>query len=260
MENNGAYGTLITKLDEFIRKYYKNQLIRGLLYAVAIVVTGYLAISLLEYFAHFQSAIRTILFWSFIAATGYVIARFIALPLFRVNRIGKVISHEEAASIIGVHFGNDQDKLLNVLQLQKSGSGTGASAALVEASINQKIKELRPVPFTSAIDLKQNRRYVKWALLPLLAIAIIIFTNASLLTESTNRLVNHSDYFEEQAPFSFNIQSKLDAVENEDFTLDLKLTGQEIPGTVILLVDGNEYPMNKENVINFSYVFRNVQK
>ncbi len=260
MENNGAYGTLITKLDEFIRKYYKNQLIRGLLYAVAIVVTGYLAISLLEYFAHFQSAIRTILFWSFIAATGYVIARFIALPLFRVNRIGKVISHEEAASIIGVHFGNVQDKLLNVLQLQKSGSGTGASAALVEASINQKIKELRPVPFTSAIDLKQNRRYVKWALLPLLAIAIIIFTNASLLTESTNRLVNHSDYFEEQAPFSFNIQSKLDAVENEDFTLDLKLTGQEIPGTVILLVDGNEYPMNKENVINFSYVFRNVQK
>lgn len=260
MENSGTYGTLISKLDEFTRKYYKNQLIRGLLYTVAIVVTGYLAISLLEYFAHFEPLVRTVLFWSFIGATGYVLARFIAVPLFRINRIGKVISHEQAASIIGLHFSNVQDKLLNVLQLQKSGSSTGTSPELIEASVNQKIKELRPVPFTSAIDLKQNRRYVKWALLPLLIITVIIFTNASLLTESANRLVNHSDYFEEQAPFSFDIQSKLEAVENDDFNLDVKLTGQEIPGAIILLVDGNEYPMTKENSINFSYVFRNVQK
>lgn len=260
MNDNGAYGTLIAKLDEFTRKYYKNQLIRGLLYAVAILVSGYLAISLLEYFAHFDPLVRTLLFWSFIAATCYVVARFIAIPLFRINRIGKVISHEQAAEIIGQHFSNVQDKLLNVLQLQKSGSGTGTSQELIEASINQKIKELRPVPFTAAVDLKQNRRYVKWALLPVLVIAVIIFTNASLLTESTNRLVNHSEYFEEQAPFAFEIQSKLEAVENEDFTLELKLTGQEIPDAVLLLVDGNEYQLNKENAIRFSYVFRNVQK
>lgn len=260
MENNSAYGILIAKLDEFIRKYYKNQLLRGSLYTIAIVVSGYLAISLLEYYAHFDTLPRTILFWSFIAAAGYVIGRFIALPLFRINKIGKVISHEQAALIIGKHFTNVEDKLLNVLQLQKDGSGTGASKELIEASINQKISELKPVPFTSAVDFSQNRKYVKWALLPLLAIAVIIFTNASLLTESTNRLVNHSDYFEEQAPFSFEIDGNLEAVENEDFTLNVKLSGAEIPAEVKLLVDGNEYRMNKENTINFSYVFRNVQK
>lgn len=259
MENSSTYGILITKLDEFIRKYYKNQLIRGLLYTVAIVVSGYLAISLLEYFAHFDPLIRTILFWSFLGATAYVVARFIALPLFKINRIGKVISHEQAASIIGKHFTNVQDKLLNVLQLHNTGSGTGASRELIEASINQRISELKPVPFSSAIDLRENRRYVKWALLPLLAIVVIIFTNASLLTESTDRLVNHSTYFEEQAPFTFNIQNSLEAVENEYFTLNVKLTGEEIPASVILLVDGNEYAMNKENTIDFNYVFRNVQ-
>jgi hypothetical protein len=259
MENNSTYTTLISKLDEFIRKYYKNQLIRGVLYTTAIVLTGYLTISLLEYFAHFDSAVRTVLFWSFLGATGYVVGKFIVLPLTKINRIGKIISHEQAAEIIGKHFTNVQDKLLNVLQLQKTGSGTGASNALVEASINQRIKELRPVPFTSAIDLRQNRKYVKWALIPLLAIVIIIFTNANLLTESANRLVNHSDYFEEQAPFSFNIQNSLEAVENEDFILDLKMTGAEIPASVTLLVDGNEYVMNRENTIDFSYVFRNVQ-
>lgn len=259
MENTSTYGTLISKLDEFIRKYYKNQLIRGLLYTVAILLSGYLTISLLEYFAHFDPAVRTVLFWSFLGATGYILARFIVLPLTRINRIGKIISHEQAASIIGLHFANVQDKLLNVLQLQKTGSGTGASNALVEASINQRIKELRPVPFTSAVDFRQNRRYVKWALIPLLAIVTIVFTNANLLTESANRLVNHSQYFEEQAPFTFNIENSLEAVENEDFTLDVKLTGEEIPNVITLLVDGNEYAMTKENTIDFNYVFRNVQ-
>lgn len=259
MENSSAYGTLISKLDEFIRKYYKNQLIRGLLYTVAILLTGYLTISLLEYFAHFDTIGRTILFWSFVGATAYIIGKFIVLPLTKINRIGKIISHEQAAEIIGRHFGNVQDKLLNVLQLQNTGSGTGASSALVEASINQRISELRPVPFTSAIDLKQNRRYVKWALLPLLVIVVIVFTNANLLTESANRLVNHSDYFEEQAPFTFNIQNGLEAVENEDYTLNVKMTGAEIPANVILLVDGNEYSMTRENTIDFNYVFRNVQ-
>lgn len=256
---NSTHSTLISKLDEFIRKYYKNQLIRGVLYTTAIVLTGYLTISLLEYFAHFDSIVRTVLFWSFLGATAYVLGKFIVLPLTKINRIGKIISHEQAAEIIGHHFNNVQDKLLNVLQLQKSGSGTGSSNALVEASINQRIKELRPVPFTSAIDLKQNRRYVKWALIPLLAIVLIVFTNANLLTESANRLVNHSDYFEEQAPFTFNIQNSLEAIENEDFTLDLKMTGVEVPANVVLLVDGNEYTMNRENTIDFSYVFRNVQ-
>lgn len=259
MENSSAYGTLISKLDEFIRKYYKNQLIRGLLYTVAMVLTGYLTISLVEYFAHFDTIVRTVLFWSFIGATAYIVGKFIVLPLTKINRIGKIISHEQAAEIIGKHFGNVQDKLLNVLQLQKSGSGTGASSALIEASINQRIKELRPVPFTSAIDLKQNRRHVKWALIPLMAIVVIVFTNANLLTESANRLVNHSDYFEEQAPFTFNIENKLEAIENEDYTLDVKMTGAEIPANVVLLVDGNEYAMTRENTINFNYVFRNVQ-
>lgn len=259
MENSATYGTLIAKLDEFIRKYYKNQLIRGLLYTVAIVVSGYLAISVLEYFGHFPPMVRTILFWSFLGANAYVLGKFIALPLLRINRIGKIISHEQASDIIGKHFTNVQDKLLNVLQLHKEGSGTGASKELVEASINQRISELRPVPFTAAIDLNQNRRYVKWALLPLLAIIVIIFTNASLLTESADRLVNHSIYYEEQAPFMFNIENELEAVENEDFTLNVKLTGDEIPAVVTLLIDGNEYQMNKENIIDFNYVFRNVQ-
>lgn len=262
MENFGnSYDTLIAKLDEFIRKYYKNQLIRGILYAVGILVSGFLVMAVLEYFAHFDRIVRTILFWSFLVATGTVLTRFVFIPIFKLNRIGKIISHDAAAAIIGKHFTNVQDKLLNVLQLRRTDVSGGTSPELIQASIDQKIRELKPVPFTSAIDLSQNRRYAKYALIPLALIIIIIFTNAGIITESTNRLVHPGDEFID-APFNFEVNQNKDlkAVENEDFPIEVKLTGKEIPESVFILVDGNEYKLNRENTINFNYTFRNIQK
>jgi hypothetical protein len=44
------YDQLIEKLDAFTRKYYINQLIRGSLYTVAIVIGCFIAAALLESF------------------------------------------------------------------------------------------------------------------------------------------------------------------------------------------------------------------
>lgn len=260
-ETGNSYDVLIGKLDEFIRKYYKNQLIRGLLYATGIMLGGFLLITTIEYFAHFDSIVRTLLFWGFIGATAFILSRLVFIPAFKLNRIGKIISHDQAAAIIGTHFTNVQDKLLNVLQLRRTETASGVSSALIQASIDQKIRELKPVPFSSAIDLRQNRKYAKYAIIPLLLIAVIFFTNAAIITDSADRLVHHGTEFEEQAPFKFVIQNKdLKAVENQDFPLDVKLTGSEIPQNVHILVDGNEYPLIRENTIDFNYTFRNIQK
>ncbi|MBI3511702.1 MAG: hypothetical protein HY064_13660 [Bacteroidetes bacterium] len=263
MEIKGSsYEVLIAKLDEFIRKYYKNQLIRGLLYAGGILLSGFLILAVLEYFAHFESPVRLTIFWGFLSAAAYVLTRFVAIPSFKLNRIGKIISHDEAASIIGKHFSNVQDKLLNVLQLRRNVSTDGASPALIHASIDQKIKELKPVPFAAAIDLKENRKHAKFILIPFFIILVILFTNAGMLVESTRRLVHPGEAYETMAPFRFivNGNQQMKAVENEDFKVNVKLTGQEIPETVYLLVDGNEYKLERESTINFNYIFRNIQK
>ena len=101
MEN---YNTLIQKLDEFIRKYYKNQLIRGWLYSVAVGLVFFLSIALLEYFGHFGTTVRTVMFYSFLAVNSIIIYRLVALPLIHLNRMGKIISYEDASQIIGKHF------------------------------------------------------------------------------------------------------------------------------------------------------------
>ena len=43
---------LINKIDEFIRKYYKNQLLKGGLFTLGALTAFFIAVNLLEYFGN----------------------------------------------------------------------------------------------------------------------------------------------------------------------------------------------------------------
>lgn len=255
---------LLQKLDEFIRKYYTNLLIRGLLLTGGILIAFYLALALLEYYGQFDTALRTALFYSFVGLSLFVLIRMILLPILKLNRLGEVISHEEASSIIGKHFTDVQDKLLNVLQLQQAHlqpESMHASAALLEAGIRQKIRELKPIPFVAAIDLRENRRYAKYLAVPMLLLLLIAFFAPRILSDSTERLLHHRTYFEKRAPFSFHIENEdLKTPQLEDFLVQVRMEGEELPEAVFIRLDGNEYKLNRDGKSGFSYLFRNVQK
>jgi len=258
------YQSLIEKLDGFIRKYYKNQLLRGLIYATSLTLLFFISVTVLEYYAHFNTAIRTILFYSFITASGFIFVKYIAIPLSKLYKFGKLISYEEAAGIIGKHFSTVQDKLLNALQLQHQESEIShlnSQFSLLEASINQKIKELKPVEFTTAIDFSENKKYLKFALIPVLLIMVILFSAPSIIEDGAKRLVKHADFFEKESPFQFVITNNdLKTVTQQDFELKVKLTGDEVPDNIFVDIDGNEFKLEKENIVNFNYLFKNVQK
>ena len=152
-----GYDTLLKKLDEFIRKYYMNRMIRGLIYTVGLIGAFFLTVTLLEYFGQFGTGTRTVLFWLFITAAVGIVGRFIILPLLKLLRLGKTLNHEQASRIIGTHFPEVKDKLLNTLQLKQMADRGGDNSMLL-ASINQRISSLRPVPFTNAVDYSENRR------------------------------------------------------------------------------------------------------
>jgi hypothetical protein len=258
MSNN--YQSLIEKLDEFIRKYYKNQLVKGFIYTIGLVLLFFISVTALEYFAHFSTTIRTILFYLFIASSLFIFVRYMVFPMSKLYKFGKIISYEDAAEIIGRHFSDVQDKLLNVLQLQQQ-SASSAGSELLNASIEQKTKELRPVPFTAAVNISENRKYLKFALVPVLLIAVILFSAPSIITDGTKRLVKHDDHFEREAPFQFIITNpSLKTVAQEDYELKIKISGEEIPDNAYIEIDGNEFKLEKENIVNFKYLFKNVQK
>ena len=160
---------ILQALDAFIRKYYKNLLIKGVLYAVGIVLTLFLAAVLLEHFGWLSRLARGLIFWLGLAAVVAVTGWFIVRPLLKLNGLGKRISREEAARIIGRHFPEVSDKLLNLLQLME-----GEESELLLAAVEQKTAQLKPVPFLNAIDFRGNRKYLKYALPPLVALAVLL--------------------------------------------------------------------------------------
>jgi len=258
--NHHNYQTLIDKLDAFIRKYYRNQLIRGLIYSFTACLLFFLGITALEYFGHFSISVRTGLFYGFILCTSYILAVYILRPLFHLYRLGKIISHEQAATIIGDHFTEIKDKLLNTLQLKKQSAESPEHLSLINASIDQRIAGLRPVPFTAAIDLGKNKKYIRFAAIPVLCFIVILFAAPSLLKEGTHRLIRHDTYFEKPAPFTFEILNKeLKTVQQKDFDLHVRVNGTEIPEQLYITIGSSQFRLEKENNVTFNYTFKNVQ-
>ena len=89
------YDLLINKLDEFIRKYYKNMLVRGGLYFLAIFIAFFVFLNILEFFAYFGTIVRTILFYLFLVVNAFIFVNYILIPLFKIYRLGKIISYEK---------------------------------------------------------------------------------------------------------------------------------------------------------------------
>ncbi len=159
---------LLNKLDVFIRKYYKNQLIKGGIFFLSLFLIFFLIVNLLEYYGHFNITTRTFIFFIYLALNFGVFVFYILIPVFKLFRIGKILTKEKAAEIIGNHFKEVGDKLLNTLQLSELGNHNPVNFELINASIDQKIKDLKPIPFNAAIDLSKNRKYLKYVLPPLI--------------------------------------------------------------------------------------------
>ncbi len=253
------YQTLLAKLDAFIRKYYKNMLIRGGIYTAGLGVSAFLLVAVLEYFGQFDTGMRAFLFWSFAGFIGYILVRFVAIPLSKLYRIGKTISYEQASQIIGDHFGEVRDRLLNTLQLQQAATATQSD--LLEHAISQKIEEMRPVTFTSAINLRHNMKYLRYALLPVGVFVCVMLVSPAILTDSGERLVKFNKHFERKAPFDFVILNKnLQTAQGSDFVLELKTSGNLLPDEVELNIEGKTFRMEKKGKTLFRYTLQNLQR
>ncbi|MGI9545269.1 MAG: DUF4175 family protein [Cyclobacteriaceae bacterium] len=250
------YKQLIERLRSFKKKYYANLLIKGAILSGAIIASAYLLINSLEYTLHFGSVIRAVLLFSFIILGGWVLFHWVMDPVFRLFTLNRQISNESAARQIGKFFPEVKDKLLNTLQLHELSHQENS---LIQASIEQRTHELNVIPFRDAINLKENRKYLKYIIPPLALLIMLLLLIPQFFTESTARILQFNKEFN-QAPFSFQLQNNsLTAFKNEDFVLELKLDGAAIPESVYLNHKDRLMKMSKNAEGNFEYTFRKLQ-
>ncbi|MBQ4801455.1 hypothetical protein J8L88_01230 [Aquimarina sp. MMG015] len=249
----GSFEFIKEKLEQFIRKYYINELIKGIILFFAIGVLYFLITLLIEYAFWLNSTWRTVLFWLFVVVEISLFIKFILIPAAKLLKIANGINYENASKIIGDHFPNVNDKLLNLLQLNNDDS----SSSLLLASIEQKSLELKPIPFKLAIDFKKNAKYLKYALIPVLVFLLVSFFNSgSWFSESYKRVVNYETAYEPPAPFQFFVVNKsLNALENKDFLLQVKTVGEVLPEEVQIKYNDEIYFLKNTGVGSYEYIF-----
>ncbi len=255
MEN---FGRVRNKLERFIRKYYLNQILKGSLLFISTGLLYFLIVIGLEYFLWLSTLGRSILFWIFILVELILLIRFIGIPLLKLLKFSNGINEFQAAEIIGEHFPEVNDKLKNLLQLRESSK----KSDLLLASIDQRSKELTPIPFSSAIDYRRNRKYIKFAVFPILIIlGVIIAGKADFITQSFSRISDYNTVYLKPAPFQFIIQnSTLESREGEPYKLQVKTLGDYNPENVKLLEANAENFMKQTAPGVFEYTFSEISR
>lgn len=252
------YQLICAKLEAFIRKYYTNELIKGAILFFSVGLLYFLLLVSLEYFFWLGKTGRTIVFWSFVAVEIGLFIKFVLIPLFRLFKLSKGIDFETASSMIGNHFPEVSDKLLNVLQLKQQGGNSD----LLLAGIDQKAAELKPVPFHFAVDFKGNLKYVKYAIIPILVVlAIYISGKSALFSDSYDRIVHYQKAYEPPAPFQFFVKNtSLHARQNENFTLKIISEGEIVPQNPSIHFNGETYFLNPVAPGVFDYTFEKMSR
>lgn len=252
------YNELVSKLNSFIREYYKNKILKGFIYSFICLITVLIVVSLIEYFSYSNSIVRGIIFWSYVLFTSIIVTFWIILPIIKMFKIAKGIGYTDAAKIIGEHFDEVSDKLTNILELKKLNSG---DTKIIEASIDNKIQQIKLTPFNKAVDWSKTIAKSKYLLIPVIIILLIVVSgNKMILSDSTNRIINYDEEFTRPAPFYFEIMNdELKIVEGDNFNLSLKTSGKSSPEQLKINFNGTVQRMKKNSENNFSFLFNNVQ-
>jgi hypothetical protein len=255
------YDLLVSKINEFTQKFYLNRLLRGVIYALSCMLGLFLLLFLFTYYLNPGIALKTTLFFSYLVISAAFICYWVIIPGMSYLNLAKKLTLDEAAKLIGDHFFNVKDKLLNTLQLKALADQSPENSLLILAGIDQKITELKPVPFAQAIHLAENKKYIKYFLLPLSIIILIGLIAPAVLKEGTNSFVQYDKEILPVAPFKFDLVNKtLNFTQGDDALISLKLSGNEIPQDVYLSDGLNTYKLEKTSKTGFNYTFKNIQK
>ncbi len=228
-----AFDRLLEQVDAFIRKFYKNQMIKGIFLFIGVLLTTYLLVVTLEYFGRFGSSVRAVLLFGFLGLNTFILGKYIVIPLLKLKSFGKRIGRHQASKIIGTFFPNVSDRLLNTLQLQDRMDENSADFELLNASVQQRSANLSIVPFSNAIDLTENKRHLMWALPVVCGFLVFAVLAPSFFKEGTERVLMFSQEFEIPAPFKFSFLNDNSRVEEgQNFPFEVELVGDEIPNRV----------------------------
>lgn len=248
---------LVEKIERFIRKYYLNRLVRGLLVGAVLWMVFFLLLNAIEYFSWASSRVRFVLFLFLVLGSAYVLIFYVAVPIINLIRYRKKMTLQEAAAIIGKFFPEIQDKLSNALQLNEQN--LTESNSLLEAAVEQHISKLSPFKFTDAVQMSENKRFLWYFVATFIVFAMLVLFIPDFSVRPTRRIVKFDEEFERPLPFSVAFsETDFNVLQGEDLFFSIQVEGTDIPEHFYVRSQFGTQIMQTAGLGMFCFTFKNV--
>lgn len=253
-----SFNILVHKLDKFRKKYYKFKIVRNFLFLIVIFISVYSLLSVIEYYSYLPLVYRKSVLTG-VAVFGILYTvQFLIIPFLRFIKVLNPINLVQCNEIIIKSFPEIKDKLINVLELYKINDGN-SSKEIAEASINQKINEIKFFNFNSSIKFDEIKRVLYFLIISVCVTLFIYIFDGKIYAESNKRIFDLTHEFIKPAPFTVKILNRsLSVKKGEAIKLEVTCEGNELPHFLYINIEGNNYLMKKSTDDKFEYKINSV--
>jgi len=216
-------------------------LIKGFFLFLSLGVLFSITATAVEYFLWLSSTGRLVLLVLFLVLLVVLLYKYIIIPTSYLIRLRRGITNKEASLLIGLHFSEVGDKLINLLDLAENND----KSELLLASIDQRSRELSRVPFVNAIDLGEGIKHAKYLVYPMVIVGgLWLSGNFSDFFKSYERMVNYDVAYEQPAPFRFIFSNSTSSIlESDSYIIQVTTKGLIRPEEVVVVIDGERFLM-----------------
>ena len=249
---------IINILEKFAKKFYLNNLIKGLFWFILFSVSLIFLLSTIENLFWLNSTFRLILLILLIISLTVFFSYYIALPVLRYFGLLREKSYKDFALILG-NYSNTDDKILSALELFELNELNKNELLLNELS--RRSNELSKINIKNFFNIKE---YYKWIIGNISILAIFFTLSFTFPKQFINPLVRISNYnkiFPKDYGFRVNILNTNFYTESgKSFVLNFEITGEKIPKNIYILSNGNQFIPKKTLNNRYEYIFDNISE
>ncbi len=255
-----SFLTLSSELDLFINKYYKHELVRGILLSFVFLVFLLAGAWFLEFLFRFSSFGRGVLLFGGALFALIYVSKLVISPLIKLFGLHGRMSHEEASILLSKKIPEIGDQLVNVIGLERQLEKTETD--LLKASIERKALNSLRFNFRNSISINDQKKMLYGFLVLFLFSGACSFIYPDSIIPPLRRVVFFQKNFEKPNPFEFKINNgdPLLVLENEPLEINIKTIGKTDPEQVFLYSKKKRFFSEKTGSKSFRYIFNSVNK
>lgn len=226
------------KLRSVIIRQNKRDALKGF-YLFVISLCGLVfTFGMVENIFAFGITVRTVLFLFLSLVIVLDLSYLVIIPLLKNFSLFSEPNYFKVSQKVGSSFPEIKDELFNALQLVDKDQ-SGYSHELIEAAFERVYRKTKGYNFTSIVDFSSLKKYLRTAVLSVVALAVLFFVFPGL-SYASYRLINFSKSFSIPPKYIFEIYpGNAEITKDDDITIKIRTLGKA-PAEIILLTKSDE--------------------